>query len=186
MINGHADVVGGIIVTSTEELYKKIRTMMVYTGCNMDPHQAWLVLRGVKTLSLRMEKSQSNAMKIAAFLENHPRVSWIKYPGLKSHPQHELAGRQMRGYGSMISFGLNGGFEAGKILMDHVKLATLAVSLGGVETLIQHPASMTHAGVPDNLKENAGITDDLVRLSIGIEDVEDLIDDLEQAFTYLD
>lgn len=185
-INGHADVVGGIIIPSSEYLYQKIRTMMVYTGCNMDPHQAWLVLRGVKTLSLRIERAQSNAMKIATFLENHPGVKWIKYPGLKSHPQHDLANRQMKGYGSMISMGLTGGYAAGKKLMDHLELATLAVSLGGVETLVQHPASMTHAAVPGQDKIKAGITNDLVRLSIGIEDVDDLIADLEKAFTYLD
>ena len=181
-INGHADVVGGVIVTATEELYKKLRHTMVITGCNMDPHQAWLVIRGVKTLSLRIKRSQASAMKIARYLESNPQVAWIKYPGLPSHPQYELAGRQMRGFGSMISFGLKGGYEAGKMLMDHLKLATLAVSLGGVETLVQHPASMTHAGVSPENKAKAGITDDLVRYSVGIEDVDDLIADLKQAF----
>ncbi len=185
-INGHADVVGGIIVPSSEYLYQKIRNMMVYSGCNMDPHQAWLVLRGVKTLSIRIERAQSTASKIAHFLEDHPMVNWIKYPGLKSHPQHELAGKQMRGYGSMISFGLKGGYEAGKKLMDNLNLATLAVSLGGVETLVQHPASMTHAAVPKEDKVKAGITNDLVRFSVGIEDSDDLIADLENALTHLD
>jgi methionine-gamma-lyase len=180
-INGHADVVGGVIVTKTEELYKKIRPVMVSMGCCMDPHQAFLVLRGVKTLSLRMERAQQNAMEIALYLENHPKVAWIKYPGLKSHPQYELAKRQMRGFGSMLSFGLKGGFDAGKKLMNSVRLSTLAVSLGGVETLIQHPASMTHASVPHDEKLKAGITDDLVRYSVGIENVRDLINDLTQA-----
>jgi methionine-gamma-lyase len=180
-INGHADVVGGIIITRTEELYKRIRPVMVSMGCCMDPHQAYLVLRGVKTLSLRLEKAQQNAVQIAEFLDNHPKVSWIKYPGLASHPQHELAAKQMRGYGSMISFGLKGGFDAGKRLMNSVKLATLAVSLGGVETLLQHPASMTHASVPGEEKLKAGITDDLVRYSVGIENIKDLITDLERA-----
>jgi methionine-gamma-lyase len=147
----------------------------------MDPHQAYLVLRGVKTLSLRVDRNQENAVKVADFLENHPKVAWIKYPGLKSHPQYELAQRQMTGAGSMISFGLTGGFEAGKKLMDNVHLAVLAVSLGGVETLIQHPASMTHAGVSKANKERAGITDDLVRFSVGIENAEDIIGDLKQA-----
>ena len=174
-------MVGGIIVTATEELYKKIRSMMVLIGCNMDPHQAWLVLRGVKTLSLRISRSQSTAMKIAHYLDNHPRVAWIRYPGLVSHPQYELAGKQMRGYGSMISFGLKGGYEAGKMLMNNLELATLAVSLGGVETLVQHPASMTHAGITAENKAKAGITDDLVRYSVGIEDAYDLIADLEQS-----
>ena len=184
-INGHADVVGGVIVTATEELYNKIRSMMVLTGCNMDPHQAWLVLRGVKTLSLRISRSQSTAMKIAHYLEDHPRVAWVRYPGLVSHPQYELAGRQMRGYGSMISFGLKGGYEAGKMLMNKLELATLAVSLGGVETLVQHPASMTHAGISAENKAKTGITDDLVRYSVGIEDANDLIADLEQSLISL-
>lgn len=180
-INGHADIVGGIVITKEMELYKKIRHSMVYMGSNMDPHQAYLVLRGVKTLALRVERNQSNAEKVAEFLENHPKVEWIKYPGLKSHPQYELAKKQMTGPGSMISFGLKGGFEAGKKLMDNVHLAILAVSLGGVESLIQHPASMTHAGVSKENKLKAGITDDLVRLSIGIEDINDIINDLKQA-----
>jgi len=180
-INGHADIVGGIVIAKEMELYKKIRHSMVYMGSNMDPHQAYLVLRGVKTLALRVERNQSNAEKVAEFLENHPKVEWIKYPGLKSHPQHELAKKQMNGFGSMISFGLKGGFEAGKRLMDSVHLAILAVSLGGVESLIQHPASMTHAGVSKENKLKAGITDDLVRLSIGIEDINDIINDLKQA-----
>jgi methionine-gamma-lyase len=180
-INGHADIVGGIIVTKEAALYKKIRHCMVYMGCNMDPHQAYLVLRGVKTLSLRVDRNQENAVKVADFLESHPKIAWIKYPGLKSHPQYELAKRQMMGAGSMISFGLTGGFEAGKKLMDNVHLAVLAVSLGGVETLIQHPASMTHASVSKENKEQAGITDDLVRFSVGIENAEDIIGDLKQA-----
>jgi methionine-gamma-lyase len=180
-INGHADIVGGIIVAKEAVLYKKIRHCMVYMGCNMDPHQAYLVLRGVKTLSLRVDRNQENAGKVADFLENHPKVAWIKYPGLKSHPQYELAKKQMSGSGSMISFGLKGGFDAGKKLMNNVHLAVLAVSLGGVETLIQHPASMTHAGVSRENKQQAGITDDLVRFSVGIESAEDIIGDLRQA-----
>jgi len=180
-INGHADVVGGVVVTKDPELYKQIRHSMVYMGCNMDPTQAFMVLRGVKTLAVRIDRAQENAMKIAQYLEAHPSVAWIKYPGLKSHPQYKLAKSQMDGFGSMMSFGLNGGYEAGKKLMDNVHLATLAVSLGGVETLIQHPASMTHAAVSKEHKLSAGITDDLVRFSVGIEDVEDIIGDLEQA-----
>lgn len=180
-INGHADIVGGIIITKTEELYHKIRTLMISMGCCMDPHQAFLILRGIKTLSLRVEKAQQNAMDVALFLSKHPKVSWIKYPGLPSHPHHELARQQMKGFGSMISFGLKGGYDSGKKLMNNVKLSTLAVSLGGVETLIQHPASMTHAAVPGDEKIKAGITDDLVRYSVGIENINDLIKDLEQA-----
>jgi methionine-gamma-lyase len=180
-INGHADIVGGIIVTKESVLYKKIRHCMVYMGCNMDPHQAYMVLRGVKTLSVRIDRNQENAMKVARFLEGHPKVAWIKYPGLASHPQFELAKRQMSGFGSMISFGLQSGFEAGRKLMDNMHLAVLAVSLGGVESLIQHPASMTHAGVSIEDKQEAGISDDLIRFSVGIENVEDIINDLRQA-----
>jgi len=184
-INGHADIVGGIIITKDPGLYKKIRHSMVYMGCNMDPTQAFMVIRGLKTLAIRIERAQENAMKVARFLESHPKVAWIKYPGLESHPQYALAKRQMKGFGSMMSFGLQGGYTAGSRLMDHVHLALLAVSLGGVETLIQHPASMTHAAVSPENKLAAGITDDLVRLSVGIEDAEDIISDLKQALTSL-
>jgi methionine-gamma-lyase len=180
-INGHADIVGGVVIAKDKDLYKKLRSVMVTLGFNMDPHQAYLVIRGVKTLSLRIDRAQESAMKIATYLENHPKVEWVRFPGLVSHPQHELAKRQMSGYGSMISFELKGGIEAGRVLMNHVKLAILAVSLGGVETLIQHPASMTHSKVSAEGKLMAGITDGLVRYSVGIEDVEDLIADLEQA-----
>lgn len=150
-------------------------------GCNMDPHQAYMVHRGIKTLGLRLERSQQSAIKIAEFLEQHPKVSWVKYPGLKSHPQYELAAKQMKGPGAMIAFELEGGLEAGKRMMDNVELVLLAVSLGGVESLIQHPASMTHSKLSNEKKMESGITDGLVRLSVGIEDVEDIIADLEQA-----
>ena len=180
-INGHADIVGGVVVAKDEALYKKLRSVMVTLGFNMDPHQAYLVIRGVKTLSIRMDRAQESAMKIAAYLENHPKVEWVKFPGLVSHPQHQLAKTQMDGFGSMISFELKGGIEAGRILMNAVELAILAVSLGGVETLIQHPASMTHSKVTAEGKLQAGITDGLVRYSVGIEDAEDLIADLDQA-----
>ena len=180
-INGHADIVGGAIIAKDKSLYKNLRKTMAFMGGNMDPHQAYLVIRGVKTLSIRIDKAQDSAMKIAEFLEAHPKVDWVKYPGLKSFAQHELAKEQMSGFGTMLSFELKGGLDAGKVLMDHVKLATLAVSLGGVETLIQHPASMTHAGVSKENKIAAQITDGLVRYSVGIENVEDLIHDLEQA-----
>lgn len=181
-INGHADIVGGVVVSADKEMYRKLRSVMVTLGFNMDPHQAYLVIRGVKTLSIRIDRAQESAMKIAEYLENHPKVEWVKYPGLPSHPQHELAKAQMSGFGSMISFELKGGVEAGRKLMNSVKLAILAVSLGGVETLIQHPASMTHSKVSAEGKKMAGITDGLVRYSVGIEDVADLIADLDQAF----
>lgn len=184
-INGHADIVGGVIVTKDPELYKKIRHSMVYLGSNMDPTQAFMVLRGVKTLSIRIDRAQENAIKVAGFLQAHPKVAWIRYPGLENHPQYELAKSQMKGFGSMMSFGLKGGYDAGKKLMDNVHLAMLAVSLGGVETLIQHPASMTHAAVSKENKIAAGITDDLVRFSVGIEDVDDIISDLKNALDAL-
>jgi len=180
-INGHADIVAGIIIAKDEVLYKKLRAMMVILGCNMDPHQAYMVIRGLKTLGIRLDRAQQNAQVLASYLENHPKVEWVKYPGLLSHPQHELAKKQMDGFGSMISFEVKGGLVAGKVLMDNVKLAILAVSLGGVETLIQHPASMTHSKVAPEAKLLAGITDGLVRYSVGIEDIRDLLADLEQA-----
>ncbi len=180
-LNGHADIVAGMIVAKDKVLGKKLRSMMVTMGCNMDPHQAFMVIRGVKTLGIRIERAQQSAMKIAQFLEAHPKVEWVKYPGLESHPQHELAKEQMFGFGTMISFGLKGGFEAGKILMNSVELAILAVSLGGVETLIQHPASMTHSKMNPEDRLKAGITEGLVRYSVGIEDIDDLIEDLEQG-----
>jgi methionine-gamma-lyase len=180
-INGHADVVGGILVARTEALYKALRPMMSALGCNMDPHQAYLVLRGLKTLGIRVERAQANALKIAHWIDAHPKVAWIGYIGLESHPQHDMAREQMSGPGSMISFELKGGLEAGRVLMDNVRLATLAVSLGGVETLIEHPASMTHAGMSREDRLEAGISDGLVRYSVGIEDADDLIADLKQA-----
>ena len=180
-INGHADIVGGAIVAKDPEVYKVLRITMIYMGGNMDPHQAYMVIRGVKTLSLRVDKAQESSMKVAEYLENQPKVAWVKYPGLKSFPQYDLAKQQMSGSGAMISFELKGGYDAGTTLMDNVKLALLAVSLGGVETLIQHPASMTHAGLPKEARLQADITDGLVRFATGIEDVEDIIADLDQA-----
>ena len=180
-INGHADVVGGIVVAKTEALHKKLRAMLINLGANMDPHQAYMVSRGLKTLALRVERAEENARKVAPWLEAHPPVAWVRYIGLPSHPQHELAKRQMTGFGSMIAFELKGGLEAGRILMDNVHLAGLAVSLGGVETLISHPASMTHASMAREDRLAAGITDGLVRISVGIEDVADILSDLQQA-----
>ena len=180
-ISGHADVVGGIIVAKDADIYKRLRKTMINSGCNMDPHQAFLVLRGLKTLGVRIERAQQSAIQIARWLETQPEVQAVRYIGLNSHPQHELCKRQMSGFGSMISFELKGGMKAGSMLMDHVRLATLAVSLGGVETLIEHPASMTHASISPANRREAGYSDGLVRYSVGIEDVEDLIADLRQA-----
>ncbi len=181
-INGHADVVGGILTARDAAVFKRLRDTMILIGCNMDPHQAYLVHRGIKTLALRIDRAQESAARIARWLEARDEVAWVRYTGLPSHPQHALVERQMKGPGSMISFELRGGLEAGKQLMNSVRLAALAVSLGGVETLIEHPASMTHAGLPAEERRAAGITDGLVRYSVGIEDVQDLIDDLAQAF----
>jgi len=151
----------------------------------MGPHEAWLCIRGLKTLHLRMEKHDSNAMKVAEFLEAHPKVGWIRYPGLSSHPQYDIAKKQMTGFSGMISFGIKGGVEAGQKLMNGVELCSLAVSLGAVDTLIQHPASMTHANVPAEVKKMTGITDDLVRISVGVEEAEDIIADLDMALANL-
>jgi len=180
-INGHADIVAGIVIAKTEEDYKSLKGVMANMGPNMDPHQAYMTRRGLKTLAIRVDRAQQNAQKVAEFLEAHPKVEWVKYPGLKSHPQYELAKKQMSGSGAMISFGLIGGLESGKKMMNNVHLALLAVSLGGVETLIQHPASMTHSKISKEKKEKAGITDGLVRLAIGIEDIEDILKDIEHA-----
>jgi len=180
-LNGHADVIGGILVSRDKELAGALRKTMTLLGCNMDPHQAFLVLRGIKTLGLRVARAQENAMAIARYLESHPKVAWVRYVGLPSHPQYELGKRQMAGPGCVLSFELKGGLAAGKKLMNSVRLATLAVSLGGVETLIEHPASMTHASLSRKERLQAGITDGLVRLAVGIEDLEDLLADLDQA-----
>jgi methionine-gamma-lyase len=180
-LNGHTDVVGGAIVASTPALLERLRKVHTAFGGTMDPHQAWLIFRGVKTLGLRMERAQANALEVARFLEAHPGVAWVRHAGLPSHPQHALMLKQMSGPGAVFSFGVKGGLEAGKALIDSVRLATLAVSLGGVETLIEHPASMTHAGMSRAEREAAGISDDLVRISVGCEDVRDLVADLEQA-----
>ncbi len=182
-LNGHSDVVAGIIVTNNEDDYKRVKHMLTYLGGTIDPHQAWLVLRGVKSLGLRVERACKNAMEIAKFLESHTKVERVFYPGLKSFPQYELAKKQMKDSGSMITFFVKGGLEAGRKLMNSVNVATLAVSLGGIETLIQHPASMTHSSVPKEEREASGITDGLVRISIGCEDVEDLIRDLDNALS---
>lgn len=180
-IGGHGDVIAGLIAGPKAVIDEMRMPFLKDFGGVISPFDAWLLIRGLKTLGIRMERHCENAMKVAEFLEKHPAVEKVYYPGLPSHPQHELAKKQMDGFGGMISFELKGGLEAGKILMNSVKLITLAVSLGCVDTLIQHPASMTHSVVPREERLKAGITDGLVRLSVGIEDVEDIIADLEQA-----
>jgi len=180
-INGHSDVLGGMIVVRGNELHLGVRKALRLFGTVMDPHQAWLILRGVRTLPLRLEKAQQNAMRLARFLSDHEKISWVRYPGLPEHPQYAIAKSQMDGFGAMLCFGVKGGLEGGRMLLNNVGLITLAVSLGGVESLIEHPASMTHASVPRKEREQAGILDELVRLSVGCEDFEDLREDLDQA-----
>ncbi|MCK9997424.1 MAG: PLP-dependent transferase [Candidatus Krumholzibacteria bacterium] len=180
-INGHTDVVAGMVVAKDPDMLARLAKVHYNMGGTMDPHQAWLVLRGVKSLGLRMERAMENAMKLATFLENHPKVDWIRYPGLESHPQYALARKQMRGGGAVFSFGVKGGLEAGKTVINNVEIPILAVSLGGIESLIEHPASMTHAGIPAAERLEADITDDLVRIAVGCEAYEDLEADLARV-----
>ena len=180
-ICGHGTVVGGVVVTKDDNVKDALYKVMVDVGPCPSPFDAWLVNMGLKTLPVRMERHCQNAMKVAEFLESHPKVQWVAYPGLKNFKFHELAKKQMDDFGAIISFGLKGGYEVAKKLMDQVRIFTLAVSLGCVDSLIQHPASMTHATIPREMRERVGITDDLVRLSIGLEDSDDLIHDLEMA-----
>jgi len=180
-LNGHADVVGGIVVVKDEKTYLDFRKTLNQIGGVIDPFNSFLVHRGLKTLAIRMEKHSENAQIIAEWLEKHPLVKGIRFPGLKSHPNYEAGLKQHSAPGGLIKFEVEGGFEAGKIFMNSLKLCTLAVSLGGVETLIQHPASMTHFSMGKDARLAGGITDGLVRLSVGIENVDDLIADLSQA-----
>ncbi|MFO7639235.1 MAG: aminotransferase class I/II-fold pyridoxal phosphate-dependent enzyme [bacterium] len=184
-LNGHADVIGGAIIVSEEKLYAELRRALNHFGGVLSPIESFLVHRGIKTLALRMRRHCESAQLIAEFLEAHPKVAWVRFPGLPSHPQYELARRQMCGPGGVVSFELKGGLEAGRLMMNSTRLCALAVSLGGVESLIQHPASMTHAGMNRELRCQAGITDGLVRVSVGIEDVEDIRADLAQALAKL-
>lgn len=179
-LNGHSDSIGGAIVCNEATHYEWLKFIQNSSGAILSPFDSWLLLRGTKTLALRMEKHNSNAMIVAQFLAKHPAVTKVNYPGLASHPQHELAGRQASGFGGMISFDVGDGARARELLKT-VRLCTLAESLGGVETLICHPAMMTHAIVPAEVREELGITDGLVRLSVGCEDAEDIVDDLATA-----
>ncbi len=179
-LNGHSDSVGGVVVAAREDDAEWLKFVQNAEGAILSPWDSWLVLRGTKTLPLRMERHSANGLALAEYLSGHAKVRKVFYPGLPSHPQHELARRQMRGFGGMLSFEL-GSLEAARRLLNHVRLHALAESLGGVETLISHPASMTHASVPAERRAALGITDGLVRISAGVEDVEDLQDDLAQA-----
>lgn len=180
-INGHSDVVGGAVVVRDPQLAEKIGFFQNAMGTVAGPQDCFLVLRGIKTLPLRMEAHNRNALGIAQWLERHPKIARVLHPGLPSHPQHDLAKRQMTGYGGTFSFRVKGGREQAFSLLGAAKLMTLAESLGGVESLIQHPATMTHASMPLEVKNAIGITDDLIRISVGIEHIEDLIADLAQA-----
>jgi cystathionine beta-lyase/cystathionine gamma-synthase len=179
-INGHSDVVGGLVVTSRDDVAEQLTFLQNAAGAVPGPLDCWLTLRGTKTLHVRMERHDANGRRIAGWLESHPKVRRIYYPGLPSHEQHELAARQMSGFGGMISVDF-GSLESAKVVVEHTKIFSLAESLGGVESLIGHPASMTHASVPKAMREEMGLTDGLARLSVGIEDVEDLLEDLDQA-----
>jgi cystathionine beta-lyase/cystathionine gamma-synthase len=179
-LNGHSDSVGGIVVAARDDDAEWLKFFQNSAGAILGPFDAWLVLRGTKTLPVRMAQHNANALALAQFLESHPKVTRVLYPGLASHPQHELARRQMRGFGGMLAFDL-GSFEEARRVCNRVRLMALAESLGGVETLISHPASMTHSSVPVERRHAMGLTDSLVRISAGIEDIEDLISDLRQA-----
>ena len=180
-LSGHNQLIGGVVITNREDLFDQLKFVQKSIGAVPGPFDCWLTILGIKTLDLRMKKHDSNAQTVAEYLEAHPKVSSVTYPGLPSHPAHETAKKQMSGFSGMISFELTGGIPAGKIVMNSLKLAKLAESLGAVETMITHPATMTHADVPQAEREARGLTDGLVRLSVGIENPDDIIADLEQA-----
>ena len=180
-LSGHNQLIGGVVITNREDLFDSLKFVQKTIGAVPGPFDCWLTILGIKTLDLRMKKHDSNAQTVAEFLEAHPKVSSVTYPGLSSHPSHEIAKKQMSGFSGMISFELNGGIPAGKTVMNSVKLAKLAESLGAVETMITHPATMTHSDVPKEEREARGLTDGLVRISVGIENPDDIISDLKQA-----
>jgi cystathionine beta-lyase len=179
-LGGHSDLIGGILVFNSDEFYERLKFIQNAIGAILSPFDCWLLLRSVKTLVVRMERHNQNAMKIAEYLQSHPKVKRVFYPGLETHPQHSIAKKQMRGFGGMVSFEVED-FETAKNILYKFKIFTLAESLGGVESLVCHPATMTHASIPKEIREKNGLTDGLIRLSVGIEDVEDLLNDLEQA-----
>lgn len=181
-LGGHSDTIGGAVATSNDEVMENLRFQIKTTGAVPGPLDCYLVLRGIKTLSVRVQRSVENAKKIVEWLSEAPEVATVHYPGLKSHPQHELSTKQMRDYGAMVSFSLkDNSIEAANNLMSKTKVFTLAESLGGVESLISHPATMTHGSIPKEVREKAGLFDSLIRLSVGIEDADDLIADLKQT-----
>jgi cystathionine gamma-lyase len=181
-LNGHSDIIAGIVVVhNNEQLAQKIKFVQNATGAVLSPFDSFLLLRGLKTLQLRMEKHCGNALKLAEFLENHPKVEKVIYPGLKSFPQHELAKQQMKGFGGMITFLLRGGLEESRRFLENTRIFALAESLGGIESLIEHPAIMTHASIPKETRQKLGVADNLIRVSVGLEDIEDLFTDVEEA-----
>lgn len=182
-LGGHSDVIGGATITSRDDLNDALKFHQNSAGAVPGPFDSWLVLRGVKTLAVRMRQHEKNAMDIAQFLDQHRAVEKVYYPGLSSHPQHELAGKQMRGFGGMVSLVVKGGMEKTKKFMNSTKLFSLAESLGGVESLVGHPVTMTHGSIPKEEREARGIVDGLIRLSVGIEDTDDLVADLERALS---
>ncbi len=182
-LNGHSDVVGGVVVAKDAALTERLRFLQNAIGSVMGPMDAYMTLRGIKTLDVRMERHNRNAQLVAEFLEGHPQVERVVYPGLASHPQHELARRQMDGFGGMVTFFIRGGLDAARTMLESLEVFQLAESLGAVESLVNHPAIMTHASVPPETRAALGISDSLIRLSVGIEDAQDQIDDLERAFT---
>jgi cystathionine gamma-lyase/cystathionine beta-lyase/cystathionine gamma-lyase/homocysteine desulfhydrase len=179
-LNGHSDAVGGAVILTRAEDAERIYFLQRSAGAGLAPMDCFLVSRGIKTLAVRMAQHDANGMELARYLESHPKVQRVLYPGLPSHPQHELARRQQSGFGAMLSFDVST-LDAARTVLNRVKLCSLAESLGGVETLISHPASMTHASIPPEVRKHIGITDGLVRLSVGIENAEDLMADLNQA-----
>ena len=181
-LNGHSDVVGGAVLTSDAALYQRIQFLQNAVGGVPSPMDSFLVMRGLKTLHVRMERHQENAFRIARFLEGHPQVEKVTYPGLPSHPQHALARRQMSGFGGMLTFVIRGGLPAARAFLSSLRIFALAESLGGVESLIEHPAIMTHASVPPETRASLGIDDGFIRVSVGIESAEDLLSDLERGF----
>jgi cystathionine gamma-lyase/cystathionine beta-lyase len=180
-LNGHCDVVGGAVVTTTDELTERVQFMLNALGTCASPFDCWLVLRGIETLPLRMKRHEENAFALVNYLKGHPAVDKVFYPGLDSHPGHEIAKRQMKGFGGIVSFELTGGVEAANSLLRGLKIFALAESLGGAASLAEHPATMSHASMPEDFRRKVGITDRLVRLSVGLENADDLIDDLSQA-----
>ena len=183
-INGHSDIIGGALVTSNEEVYQAIKFYQNAAGGVPGPFDSWLTLRGIKTLAVRMRQHEANALAVARFLHEHPRVEKVYYPGLPSHPDHELAKRQMSGFGGMVSFQFKGTYADVAQMVRRFRVFALAESLGGIESLVCHPASMTHGSIPREIREARGLTDTLLRLSVGIEDIEDILSDLEQALAF--